>query len=120
MNLEEALHQLPIGRKSKQLRSLFTSIEKKLVAGISHREILEMLNSNGLELTERTYKSYLYRERKRRRSSGQPGLQRPARRQSMVQTSEPADTGTAQSQDLTATRPRTFDFDPSGIPDLLK
>ena len=71
MKFDDALRQLSAGRKTKRLMSLLPAIEQKLAEGIAHREILGLLNANGFELTERTYKSYLYRYRKRRRSSWQ-------------------------------------------------
>lgn len=58
MKLEEALQQLKVGRKAKRLQSLWPTIEGKLAEGVSHAEILALLNDNGLALTERTYKSY--------------------------------------------------------------
>ena len=70
MKLEDALHQLKITCKAKRLQSLWPTIEAKLAEGVSHAEILRLLNEIGFELTERTYKSCLYRYRKRRRSSG--------------------------------------------------
>src|SRR5450631_3985448 len=72
MKLEEALQQLTIGRKAKRLQSLWPTIEAKLAEGVSHAEILGLLNESGFDLSERTYKSYLYRYRKRRRTTGQP------------------------------------------------
>ena len=71
MKLEDALQQLEAGRKAKRLLCLWPAIEKKLAEGVSHAEILAALNANGIALTERTYKSYLYRYRKRRRAIGQ-------------------------------------------------
>ena len=59
MTLEAALQQLKAGRKTKRLQSLRPTIERKLAEGVSHAEILGLLNENGFALTERTYKSYL-------------------------------------------------------------
>lgn len=118
--LEDALRRLAPGRKSKRLLGLFPAIEQKLAEGSSHREILALLNDNGLELTERTYKSYLYRYRKRRRTIGQPSTATRLPEQTGFQVVEGthahAETASVDSQP----RPPTFDFDPKGIPELLK
>ena len=121
MTLEAALQQLKVGRKAKRLRNLWPTIEGKLAEGVSHVEILRLLNENGFALTERTYKSYLYRYRKRRRTT--EGQRAP----------KPSSTLTPENADLaqgatfpTSTevdgpkRPPTFDYDPRGIPELLK
>ena len=122
MQLEAALRQLEIRGKAKRLRHLWPTIEARLAQGVSHAEILGLLNRNGLELTERTYKSYLYRDRKRRRTAGQV---RSQMRQEEVTTPQaaalaraPTFPGTAKVQGRK--RPPTFDFDPRGIPELLK
>ena len=70
MTLQNALDRLLVGRKSRRLQSLWPAIEEKLAQGVSHAEILRALNNNGLALSERTYQSYLYRYRKRRRVAG--------------------------------------------------
>ena len=82
MKLEAALQQLTVGRKAKRLRGLWPTIERRLADGVSHAEVLDLLNQNGFALTERTYKSYLYRYRKRRRTTARrppPHLFQPSR-----------------------------------------
>lgn len=123
MKLEEALRQLQIGRKAKRLQNLWPTIELKLTEGVSHAEILALLNENGFALTERTYKSYLYRYRKRRRSTGQ----RRDTTSSIEQTKAdpvhvvPAIAFPASTAVENHKRPPTFDYDPRGIsPDLLR
>ena len=122
MKLEEALQQLTIGRKAKRLQSLWPTIEAKLAEGVSHAEILGLLNESGFDLSERTYKSYLYRYRKRRRTAGQ----QPARICSSENAAPQFDSA-AQAATLPASveiakhkRPPTFDFDPRGDPSILK
>jgi hypothetical protein len=122
MKLEEQLQQLKIGRKAKRLRSLWPTIEEKLAEGVSHAEILGLLNETGFELSERTYKSYLYRFRKRRRTTGQQSA-----RICLAENTAPQSDGTSQAATFPASaeiekhrRPPTFDFDPRGIPELLK
>ena len=123
MKLEEALQQLTIGRKAKRLQSLWPTIEAKLAEGVSHAEILGLLNESGFDLSERTYKSYLYRYRKRRRTIGrQPA---PIR---LTETTTPQSDVASQAATFPASaevashkRPPTFDYDPRGIsPELLK
>ena len=123
MKLEAALQQLKIGRKAKRLQSLWPTIEEKLAEGVSHAEILGLLNESGFELTERTYKSYLYRYRKRRRTTGQQRA-----RMCLTETTRPQTADVAQAATSPASaeierhkRPPTFDYDPRGIsPELLK
>ncbi len=122
MNLEEAFQRLTPGSKSKRLQQLWPAIEQKLVEGVSHAQILGALNDNGFELTERTYKSYLYRYRKRRRTADpRPASAHPTEH---TQLSSP-DAGPADVRCALAPegrqRPASFEFDPRGIsPDLLK
>ena len=122
MKLEEQLRQLKIGRKAKRLKSLWPTIEEKLAEGVSHAEILRLLNETGFELSERTYKSYLYRYRKRRRTTGQKSA-----RICLAENTAPQIDGASQAATIPASaeiekykRPPTFDFNPSGIPELLK
>ncbi len=122
MKLEEQLRQLEIGRKAKRLKSLWPTIEEKLAEGVSHAEILGLLNETGFELSERTYKSYLYRYRKRRRTTGQQSaricLAENTARQS--DSASQAATFPASAEIEKHKRPPTFDFNPRGIPELLK
>lgn len=107
MELERALEQLPIEKKARRLRVLWPLIESKLAEGVSHAAILDFLNRNGFDLTEGTYKNYLHRFRKTQRA--------PAPAQS-VPSRPTAPTPSSGSTN----RPATFDYDPRGIPDLLK
>lgn len=122
-NLKDALHELPIARNTKRLLPLWPHIEAKLAAGVSQTEILSLLNSNGFDMTLATFKTYLQRQRKKQRR----GEQRlPSKRQlSIPATQESGVVAPATSPPISAvkagaTRPPTFDYDPRGIPDLLK
>lgn len=122
MKLEEQLRQLKIGRKAKRLKHLWPTIEDKLAEGVSHAEILRLLNETSFELSERTYKSYLYRYRKRRRTPGQQSA-----RICLAESTAPQSDGASKAATFPASaeiethkRPPTFDFNPSGIPELLK
>jgi hypothetical protein len=123
MDLTDALHQLKITSKARRLQRLWPTIEAKLAEGISHAEIRRLLNETGLEITERTYKSYLYRYRKRRRSRGPERapmrLTEPTQSHAadVAQAAIPAAPAGAEKHQ----RPPTFDYDPRGIsPELLK
>lgn len=123
MKLEDGLHQLNITSKAKRLQSLWPTIEAKLAEGVPHAEILRLLNELGFELTDRTYKSCLYRYRKRRRSRGPERapmqLTEPTKSHSTDVTQ--ASSSLARAEAGRQTRPPTFDYDPRGIsPELLK
>ena len=102
MEFEKALKELPIERKARRLRVLWPLIEAKLAEGVSHSAVLDLLNRNGFDLTEGTYKNYLHRFRKAGPRPAPPAITTPAPRSE------------------TGSRPVTFDYDPKGIPDLLK
>lgn len=113
------LEELAISTKADCLRSVWPLVEKKLASGTSHADILRALNEGGFGLTERTYKSYVYRLRKEqrngKRSHAPPVVHSPSANAGAAGAS--AGSGAAAP---TATRPRTFNFDPRGNPDLLK
>ncbi|TAJ22267.1 MAG: hypothetical protein EPO60_02420 [Rugosibacter sp.] len=124
MNVKDALHELPIARNTKKLLPLWPDIEAKLAAGVSQVEIVALLNGNGFDMTLATFKTYLHRQRKRnqRVSHGQhakPVLSAP-RGTETVGVVAPATSPPITAVKVGATRPPTFDYDPRGIPDLLK
>jgi hypothetical protein len=63
------LEELAISTKADCLRSVWPLVEKKLASGTSHADVLRALNEGGFDLTERTYKSYVYRLRKELRDA---------------------------------------------------
>lgn len=91
---------------------LWPLIEARLAEGVSHAAVLDFLNRNGFDLTEATYKNYLKRFRKARRDQASA-----PRQQWNGDTNSAA--AAAQTEEW-AERPATFDYDPRGIPDLLK
>lgn len=111
MGLEQALEHLRAEKKASRLRILWPLIEAKLAEGVSHAAVLELLNRNGFDLTQGTYKSYLHRFRKMQRQAGP----RP-RGETQTRLSNSAPNSTSDTTD----RPPTFDYNPRGIPDLLK
>ena len=62
--IKAALEELTATTKAGRLRELMPTIEAKVASGVRHEDILDALNSHGFDLTERTYKTYLYRFRK--------------------------------------------------------
>ena len=117
MKLEEALRQLPAACKTKRLRTLWPIIEGRLAEGVPHAEVLRLLNQSGFELKEHTYKTYLYRHRKKQRVQASAGReQTPATGTGATPLPTAAATGGSRG----SKRPPTFDYDPHGIPDLLK
>ncbi len=121
MKFADALQRLSAGRKAKRLNDLLPAIEQKLAEGITHGEILALLNVNGFELTERTYKSYLYRYRKRRRSTGQAPFAARLIEQPKFPTTSKALTSTPAQSVASGHGPNTFEFNAGGLPpELLK
>ena len=86
MKFEDALDQLPVEKKARRLKLIWPLIEAKLAEGVSHAAVLELLNRNGFDLTEGTYKNYLHRFRWQRgapssfRNEAQETLERMRRR----------------------------------------
>ena len=119
MVIRNALQALPVTTKARRLQALWPLIEQKLMAGTSHADILSALNDSGFELSERTYKTYVYRFRKRQRNRPPQDLgaapSGSTARTSLSSLPEPPNAGNNAPP-----RPATFDFDPCGIPDLLK
>jgi hypothetical protein len=115
-----ALETVPIATKADRLREVWPQVEAKLAGGASHADVLRALNEDGYDLTERTYKSYVYRFRKERRRTAKTGTS-----DMVTKTHEggsPASTKAPErSAPAAASRPRIFDYDPRGIdPELLK
>ena len=119
MVIRNVLETLPIATKTRRLQALWPLIEQKLMAGTCHADILRALNDAGFDLTERTYKTYVYRFRKRQRNTPprDPGVLSSG---SAARTSLSSPPGPPIPDSKAPPRPATFDFDPRGIPDLLK
>jgi hypothetical protein len=116
VKIEEALRDLPVGNQAKRLRLLLPAIEAKLAEGVPHAEILALLNRHGFSLREETYKVYLYRYRKERRAHGTGARSEKARTSAAGVSGQTP--GLPASSDVK--RPPTFEYDPRGIPELLK
>ena len=120
MNVKDSLHQLPIARNTKRLLPLWPDIEAKLSSGVSQAEIVALLNGNGFDMTLATFKTYLHRQRKRnqRAAHSKPTKSLPSTQ--AIGVVAPATSPPTMAVKVGATRPPTFDYDPRGIPDLLK
>lgn len=73
MNQSEALKKLIEGIPGKtlaaKLRQIMPEIDGRVREGVQHQEIIEALNENGFDLNLNTFRSYLYRYRKKVRES---------------------------------------------------
>lgn len=101
------LAQLKPRSKAARFRLYMPAIESKIRDGVGHAQIREALAELGLELTPATYFNYLKRSRHRAQKANPPAVR----------------AGLAAGEALQPKRPeppRKFDYDPRGIPDLLK
>src|SRR6266513_1778240 len=105
----DAMDRLKPRSKAAKLRAQMRLIEAKIEEGVQHADILQWLHGEGLVMTERTYQSYLYRYRRMRRAVA------PAESQT-----SPAQAVATPKPQSAGRRPRTFNYDPKGNPDLLK
>jgi len=99
---------------------LLPTIEAKIEAGVRHADIIRALGEQGLSLPENTYFTYLRRYRSKRWTARRQEVQ--AR---LAEVASPAASGELPATpppdgENAARRPPTFDYDPRGIPDLLK
>ena len=106
-----SIEKLEAKTKAGNLRALMPMIEAKVRQGIRHVEIIRALNEQGFVISEYTYRSYLQRYRKKQLAEGKssPGGAAVVNR-----------SNAGPSVLRTGGRPPTFDYDPRGIPDLLK
>jgi hypothetical protein len=112
-----SLHGLAPKAKARRFRALLPVIEAKIEAGVCHADIMRALKEQGLALLENTYFTYLRRYRGKQSIAERRGA--PAAAPSALPVGESL-TGAGQSGEHAARRPATFDYDPRGIPELLK
>jgi hypothetical protein len=110
-DLKISIEKLEASTKAGRLRGLMPMIETKIRQGIRHVDIIQALNEQGFAISEYTYRSYLQRYRKKQLARGKS-----------AQGGAPVldKSGAGPSVLGTGGRPRTFDYDPRGNPDLLK
>jgi hypothetical protein len=108
--------------KARRFRALLPVIEARIEAGVRHADIIRALGDQGLALRENTYFTYLRRYRRKRAAAQRQGAQAAAGPAHPVLPARIGESPTSSSQcgDNSARRPPTFDYDPRGIPDLLK
>ena len=99
---------------------MLPTIEAKIEAGVCHADIIRALEQQGLSLPENTYFTYLRRYRKNRSRAGRQEARASSAHLASPATSDELPAMPTQDGENTARRPPTFDYDPRGIPDLLK
>lgn len=109
-----ALDALKPKTKASRFRFLLPVITAKVREGVGHADIILALREQGLDLTEGTYFNYLQRSRK---AIAAPRHRPYADERSSTPGPPPAPS--APRGDAPG-RPPTFDYDPRGIPELLK
>jgi len=125
-----------------QIRRLLPKIENAIEAGATHEQILETLRESGIEMTIATFRSALYRARKKR-GQEQTGRQGGSRERSTgcgssgdssrsdgeqrlkgASTAEPGARSGADARQETRDplavpkRPKSFDWDPTARPEV--
>lgn len=125
-----------------QIRRLLPKIENAIEAGATHEQILETLRESGIEMTIATFRSALYRARKKRdreqiggqvgsreRSSGggSSGDSSPSDGEQRLKDASKAEPGARSGADARKeTRdplavpkpPKSFDWDPTARPEV--
>ncbi len=113
-----SLHGLAPKAKARRFRALLPVIEAKIQAGVCHADIMRALKEQGLALLENTYFTYLRRYRGKQSIAERRGAQAAA--PSAVPAAAESLPVAGQSGEYAAHRPPTFEYDPRGIPELLK
>ena len=113
-----ALSALAPKTKARRVCLVLPAIERKIREGVRHAEIIRALREQGLEFTEATYFNYLQRYRTR---AAIALAQDAVRQENASRTpTSPTPSTSPDLREKVARRPPTFDYDPRGIPDLLK
>jgi len=117
-----SLHGLAPKAKARRFRALLPVIEARIEAGVRHADIIRALSDQGLSLRENTYFTYLRRYRTKQAIAERQGAQGAARsaHSALPTVTGESSTCSSQSGENVGRRPPTFDYDPRGIPDLLK
>lgn len=116
----KGLKELAPKAKARRFRALLPMIEAKIEAGVRHADIMRALGEQGLPLPENTYFTYLRRYRRKRSRAGRPEAQPRSAHLASPAASGELPATQVQGGENAARRPPTFDYDPRGIPDLLK
>lgn len=67
--LKERIERIQPTTLAAKLRDLMPEIDRQVRAGVQHDDIIETLNANGLDVNLNTFRSYLYRYRKKIRAA---------------------------------------------------
>jgi len=110
-DLKISIEKLEATTKAGRLRGLMPMIEAKIKQGVRHVDVIRALNEQGFAISEHTYRSYRRRYRKKQIAGGKPA-------QAGAPVLDKPTAGLPASG--TVGRPETFDYDPRGIPELLK
>lgn len=117
IDLKASVSTLQARTKAARLRALMPVIEAKVREGVSHAEIIAVLNEQGLAVNEMTYHTYLKRHRRKQAATSLVAMRPP----SATDRSSPVVTVAMDFPSrLSGHRPPTFEHDPKGDPDLLK
>lgn len=77
--LKSLIDSIPGKTLAAKLRGVMPEIDKRVREGVQHEEIIETLNASGFDLKLNTFRSYLYRYRKKLQSRpASPGKAKPA------------------------------------------
>jgi len=116
----KGLKELTPKAKARRFRALLPMIEAKIEAGVRHADIMRALGEQGLPLPENTYFTYLRRYRRSRLQVRRQGAEASLAHLASPAASAELPATPGQDSENAARRPPTFDYDPRGIPDLLK
>ncbi|ASN03481.1 conjugal transfer protein TraD (plasmid) [Xanthomonas citri pv. malvacearum] len=104
-DLTQALTAIEPKTKAAKVREVMPVIEQRIAAGVRIADILKTLKDSGIDLTEATLKSYLYRYRKKHqaktkgqqsasRTVGMPAPPQPGESESVSQETDSPETST--------------------------
>lgn len=118
--LADAGHAASTRRAAPLVRNLLTEIESAKADGATINEIIESLRSAGFDIKTKTFKTNLYRARKREKTKGSRKENAPAKGAFIAPRATPttppaARLGQPQKRDplqLAPSPKRTFDWDP--------
>jgi len=68
-DIKTAILGLPGRTLAAKLRQLMSDIDRRVREGVGHEEIVETLNRHGIEVKLETFRKYLYRYRKKAKST---------------------------------------------------
>ena len=97
-----------------QIRRLLPKIEAAIESGASHEQIVETLRESGIDISLATFRSALYRARKK----AAKGSGKRASGRDKETASAAGETPVARDPLAVPTGPKSFDWDPTARPDV--